>query len=309
MVLCMFSGGASAMLALPPEGMSITAKQAITDALLKSGASIAEINTVRKHLSAIKGGRLAALAPPARLVTMVISDVIGNDPSVIGSGPTSPDPTTYADALAVLERYGITEPEKALDLLKRGAAGELPETIKPGDPCFDGTETIMIADNRMALDAAAKRARKLGMEPRILTHELAGDVADAARWLADQAKAAKPSGAPVCLLSGGETTVKVTGSGTGGRNTELALRFAFEIEGMENVAMVSAGTDGVDGPTDAAGAGVDGSTVARAREKGLDPEAYLRENDSYTFFEQAGGLIKTEPTGTNVMDVQVIVIS
>ncbi len=312
LVLCLISGGGSALLTAPCEGITLAEKQALTSLLLKSNATIHEINGVRKHLSLIKGGRLAELAFPATVVSLIISDVIGDNLDVISSGPTAPDTSTYADALTVLEKYGLIEatPNAVLTHLHKGAHGAFAETPKPGHPCFARVENIIAENNISALRAAAAHANGLGLTSKIVSANVRGDVHNAANMLAAMAKdVLRQPHPPLCLIGGGETTVNVCGSGKGGRNMELALIFALAVEGSRGITFLSAGTDGTDGPTDAAGAIVDGNTIPQARSKGLDPEAYLANNDSYTFFENAGGLLITGPTGTNVMDIQIMLIS
>lgn len=320
LVICLLSGGASALLVSPARGISLDDKIRTTELLLASGADIAEINTVRKHLSAVKGGRLAAQARPARVLTLALSDVIGDRLDVIGSGPTCPDGSTFSDAREVLGRRRLLKkvPLSVRTRLERGALCMIPETPKPGDPLFAGVWHCIVGSNRIALDAAAASARARGWEVVVLTAELQGEARAAAHWLAGEVRrVARPrpaSGPPLCLLSGGETTVRVTGAGTGGRNQEFALAFALAIEGLEGVELLSAGTDGTDGQTDAAGAIVDGGTAALARKVGLDPAASLRENDSHRFFveftERTGSsaLVVTGPTGTNVMDIQAVIV-
>jgi glycerate 2-kinase len=315
LVACLISGGGSALLVSPLEGITLEEKQEITGLLLKAGADINELNTVRKHLSRVKGGRLAELAYPAGVISLILSDVIADRLDVIASGPTAPDGTTYGDAIKVLEKYGLTErvPEGVMDALRRGGEGLLPETPKPGSRVFEKVENIIIGNNVRALEAARKGAEELGFHTEVVSSELTGEAREAGVWLAGKALAARrssphPPHPKVCLVSGGETTVTVKGSGKGGRNTELALAFAREIEGVEGIALLSAGTDGNDGPTDAAGAVVDGKTISIARSMGIDPDSHLADNDSYTFFKKAGGLLVTGPTGTNVMDVQIVLI-
>jgi len=305
------SGGGSALFVAPVAGVTLAEKQAVTGLLLRAGAEIHELNAVRKHLSRVKGGRWAARLHPARVFSLILSDVIGDRLDVIASGPTAPDPTTFDDAWAVLERRGLLgeTPAAVRDVLDRGRRGEAPETPKPGDPVFDRVENRIIGSNRLALDAARRRAEALGYETRILTAELTGEAAEVGRDLAAMArKVRREAGRPYCLLVGGETTVTVRGPGLGGRNLELALAFAAEIAGEAGIAMLSAGTDGTDGPTDAAGAVVNGETAIRARERGWAPETYLAHNDSYRFFERTGDLFITGPTGTNVMDVQAVLV-
>ncbi len=319
LVICLLSGGASALFVAPMNGLTLQDKQEVTSLLLKAGASIGELNAVRKHLSAVKGGRFAKAACPAQVVTMVLSDVIGDRLDVIASGPTARDSTTFDDAVAVIEKYGLKEkiPIRVLSFLERGMEGQEPETVKSGDSCLHKTRNVIIGGITQALSAANEKARQLGFAPEIITGELQGEARDAARFLAKtalRAHGALRPGELRCLLSGGETTVTVKGNGKGGRNQELALAFALEIEGLEGVSLLSAGTDGTDGPTDAAGAIVDGSTVSRARALGIDPVQCLDYNDSYMFFQRFDELsgnkshVITGPTGTNVMDLQIILL-
>jgi hydroxypyruvate reductase len=317
LVVCLLSGGASALLIAPAEGVTLEDKQQTTALLLNAGASIAELNAVRKHLSSVKGGRLAQVAYPAQVVTLLLSDVIGDRLDVIASGPTAPDESSFGDAWAAIEKYGLRDkiPARARDYLKRGLEGREAETLKPGASFFAKTQNAIVGGIGLALAAAAKKARELDFVTDIVDAGLQGEARDAACAIAGIARAtlaAMRAGERRCLLWGGETTVTVRGSGKGGRNQELALAFALEIEGVAGVSLLSAGTDGTDGPTEAAGAIGDGETVARARRAGLDPLAYLEENDSYNFFrrldELSGGHahLKTGPTGTNVMDIQIV---
>jgi len=313
LIVTLISGGGSALLVSPQDGISLADKQRTTSLLLNAGADIGELNTVRKHLSRVKGGRLAEAAYPATVVSLILSDVIGDRLDVIASGPTAADPTTYGEALGILERYRLSEqvPPPVMDLLRRGDRGDLPETPKAGSPLFDRVENIIVGSNRQALEAAARSAREHGFTVEILSVELAGEAREVGRQLARRALTAagrKSGNAGLCLLAGGETTVTVRGQGKGGRNMELALAFAIEIEGQPGITLLSAGTDGTDGPTDAAGAIVDGETVVSARQKGLDPREYLDNNDSYNFFKTCGGLLITGATGTNVMDIQILVL-
>jgi glycerate-2-kinase len=309
LILCLISGGGSSLLVSPYEGITLEDKQKVTAHLLRAGADINELNSVRKHLSKVKGGRLAELAYPAEMISLIVSDVIGDRLDVIASGPTSPDPTTYGDAIKVLKKYDLYHdmPENVIDLLEKGREGIIPETPKPGSYVFKKVQNIIISSNRIAIDAASERARSLGLEPEIVTTSLSGEARDAGKLLAERAKGLKDS-RKICLISGGETTVTVKGSGKGGRNTELALSFAMEISGTEGITLLSAGTDGTDGPTDAAGAVVDGHTISEGISKGLDPEEYLKNNDSYNFFKEIDSLLITGPTGTNVMDIQIIIV-
>jgi len=320
LVICLLSGGASALLVAPAAGVTLQGKQDATQLLLNAGASINELNTVRKHLSAVKGGGLARAANPAQLVTLILSDVIGDPLDVIASGPTAPDSSTFADAWAVTEKYGLPGklPPGVADHLLRGIAGTEPETVKAHDPCLKKTHNLIVACIRQALDAAREKAVQLGFRTRLVSGSLQGEARDAAGVLAQAARAELLAMRPDecrCLLSGGETTVTVRGTGIGGRNQEFALAFALDIEGLPDVSLLSAGTDGTDGPNDAAGAIVDGSTAAHARSAGIDPHAFLDNNDSYTFFEDFDELdgaqshLKTGPTGTNVMDIQIVLLN
>jgi hydroxypyruvate reductase/glycerate 2-kinase len=316
LVVCLISGGGSALLVAPHEGISLDEKQQITEMLLMAGADINELNTVRKHISAVKGGRLAELAYPARIISLILSDVIGDGLDVIASGPTAPDKTTFSEANRVLEKYKLLDriPESIRRVIDDGIGGRIPDTPKEGNPLFSVVENIIIGSNRVALNAAKQKAEEIGFEAEIISSELQGEAREVGKWLAEKAKDIKVSmeqggKASRCIISGGETTVTVKGKGLGGRNMELALSFALEIEGIDGITFLSAGTDGTDGPTDAAGAIVDGKTVETARTAGLAPEVYLNNNDSYNFFRKIDGLLITGPTGTNVMDVQIIIVA
>ncbi len=320
LVICLMSGGASALLISPVEGVTLQDKQDATRLLLNAGADIFELNAVRKHLSAAKGGRLAQAAWPAQLLTLIVSDVIGDPLDVIGSGPTSADNSTFAEAWAAIEKFGLQEklPLRVAEYLQRGIAGQVPETVKENDACLTGTRNVIVASIRQALDAAQERSAQLGFSTRTISDTLQGEASDAARFLAQAARDELATMQPNerrCLLCGGETTVTVLGNGKGGRNQEFALVFALEIEGLRGVSMLSAGTDGTDGPTDAAGAMVDGNTIAQAKKHGIDPLHYLRNNDSYAFFQQLDSVsdthshLKTGPTGTNVMDIQIVLLN
>ena len=313
-VLCLISGGGSALLAAPCNGITLREKQQVTELLLKAGANINELNTVRKHISAIKGGRLAEIAHPSKLTSLILSDVIGDPLDVIASGPTSPDETTYWDAIDVVEEYGLRDkiPAQILSILRKGSEGKAKETPKRGDPVFERVENIIIGNNKIATEASARKAVESGFETTVLSSEIQGEARDAARWLALKAiesKRQKTADKKICLISGGETTVRVQGKGMGGRNTELALAFAREIAGLDGITLLSAGTDGTDGPTDAAGAIVDGYTVPKANAEGLNSEIYLNHNDSYAFFKKTSELLITGSTGTNVMDIQIVLIN
>jgi hydroxypyruvate reductase len=312
LVLCLFSGGGSALLPRPAEGITLQEKQETTRLLLACGADIRELNTLRKHLSVIKGGHLARLAAPAAVVSLILSDVVGDPLDVISSGPTVPDPTTFGDALAVLAKYGLTArvPRAVLDRLERGARGDLPDTPKPGDPCFRRVSNIVVGSNALAVDAAARQARALGYRALVLSTTIEGETRDVARMhaaiLREIRSSGRPARPPACVISGGETTVTLRGEGLGGRNQEFALAAAIDLEGLPGVLAFSAGTDGTDGPTDAAGAMADGATLARAAALGLDVRDALARNDSYHFFEPLRDLVMTGPTGTNVMDVRLM---
>lgn len=314
LVLVLLSGGGSALLPLPAEGVTLADKVRTTDLLLASGADIRELNAVRKHLSAIKGGRLSALAPPARLVALVLSDVVGDPLDAIASGPTVPDPTTFGEALAVLERHGLggRAPTAVVARLEAGARGEIEETPSEGHPCFARAETHLVGTNAMALEACAAQAGREGLRPLLLTSTLQGEASTAGRVLAaiglEARRASRPVEPPACIVAGGETTVTVRGDGLGGRNQELALAAALDIAGAPAMAVFSAGTDGRDGPTDAAGAIAFPDTVVRGRAAGLDAKAFLARNDSYRFFDPLGDLVRTGPTGTNVMDIHLVLV-
>ncbi len=309
LVICLISGGGSALLTAPAEGVSLGDMQDLTTRLLRCGASINEINTLRKHLDTVKGGGLARAAAPAQLLTLVLSDVVGSPLDVIASGPTVADRSTYADCQAILKRYGLEEdlPDGILKHLRDGAAGRIADTPKPGDPIFERTHTLVIASNQQAAQAAVHEAESLGFNSLLLTTFLQGEARQAGRTLAAIARQMNTSGQPVsrpaCLVTGGETTVSLRGDGLGGRNTELALAAVPGLAGLEKCLLVSLATDGGDGPTDSAGAVVSGETLERAARLKLSPEDFLARNDSYHYFEKLGDLIKTGPTQTNVNDL------
>ena len=309
LVLALISGGASALLSLPAAGLTLADKQAVNKALLRSGASIHEMNCVRKHLSAIKGGRLGAACGAAKLVTLAISDVPGDEPSVIGSGPTVPDPTTFADARAILAKYGIT-PEAAV--ARHLAAGAEAETPKPGDPRLASAEYRLIATPQLSLEAAARTARAAGIAPLILGDAIEGEAREVARVFAAIAREVvrfgQPVAAPAVLLSGGEATVTVRGKGRGGRCTEFLLALALALDGEVRVHALAGGTDGIDGTEENAGAFLAPDALARARSRGIDPGTLLDDNDAYSFFAALGDLLVTGPTHTNVNDFRAIVI-
>ena len=310
LVLCLISGGASALLPLPADPITLDEKQEVTKLMLACGASIHEINAVRKHISQIKGGQLARLAYPAQVLSLLLSDVIGDNLDVIGSGPTAPDASTFALAHAILEKYEIFHraPISIRERIECGGRGQIPETPKQGDAIFKRVRNVVIGSNRLAVDAAAARARQLGFRTLVLSTFVEGETREIARMHAAIAKeivhAGRPLKAPACIITGGETTVTLHGDGLGGRNQEFVLSAAIDIAGLSNVVVLSAGTDGSDGPTDAAGATADGRTLAR------NPRApeFLARNDSYRYFEGLGDLIVTGPTHTNVMDVRLILV-
>ena len=314
LLLCLISGGASALMTLPPRGVSLEAVQQTTDLLLQSGATIQELNCVRKHLDRLKGGRLARAGAPARVVALVLSDVVGDPPEVIASGPVSADPTTFVDAISVLEARDVWDavPSSVQRHLLRGKEGVEEESPKEGDPGLGRVDWRLVGNNGMAVDAAREAAEALGFHTGILSTLLTGEAREVGRVLAAAGQEMRRSGEPVplpgCLLGAGETTVSVVGSGRGGRNQELALGAALALEGEEGILVASLGTDGVDGPTDAAGAVVDGSTVSRARKRGLDPRDALARNDSNPLFASLGDLLLTGPTGTNVMDLHLVLV-
>ncbi len=310
LVLCLISGGGSALLPAPVAGVTLADLQTLTAALLRCGATINEINAVRKHLSRLKGGNLARLAAPAPVVALILSDVVGNPLDVIASGPTVPDSTTRGAAWGVLEKYDLTSdlPRAIIAHLRDGAA----ETPKPGDAIFAHVHNVVIASNERAAAAARGKARELGFNTMLLSTYVEGEAREVARVCAaigkEIVRAERPLARPACVIMGGETTVTVRGAGQGGRNQELALAAAIALDGWENVSVVALATDGTDGPTDAAGAIVDGTTAARGRERGLDAGAYLRDNDAYHFFAALGDLIMTGPTNTNVNDLTLVFV-
>ncbi|HUK56670.1 MAG TPA: glycerate kinase [Nitrospiria bacterium] len=314
LVLFLLSGGASALLPFPVEGVTLQDKRRITDELLRAGATIEELNTVRKHLSRLKGGQLAARCRPARVVSLILSDVIGSPLEAIGSGPTAPDSTRFDDAITVLRKYRLWPgaPRAVKRYLEAGRRGSRPETPKPGDPLFQRVRNVVIGDNRTAVGAASAQARALGMNVAVLTTQLQGEAREAAKLFGALARQVSETGMPVtrpaCLLAGGELTVTVTGRGKGGRCQEMALAAVKEIAGVYATTLAAFGTDGTDGPTDAAGAVVDDTTLRLAARRGLDPDRFLARNDSYHFFKKAGGLIRTGPTGTNVNDLYLLLL-
>ena len=314
LLLCLFSGGGSALLPAPAMGISLADKQETTRLLLACGATIHEINTIRKHLSRLKGGRLCRAAGGGRIVSLIISDVIGDDLGSIASGMTAPDAGTFGDCLAILSRYGLEEgvPAAVRRHISEGAKGRVEETPKPGDPAFAHVRNLIVGSISDALAAAGREAGLQGFTPLILTSMLHWEAREVAMALCSIAAEVRQSGrpvpAPACLLSGGETTVTIRGGGQGGRNMEFALAAGIELAGLERVLLLSAGTDGTDGPTDAAGAFADGSTVSRAQALGISADRNLVDNDSYNFFRPLRDLFITGPTCTNVMDLQIVLI-
>lgn len=302
LVICLISGGASALMPLPVEGFSLEEKQGLTRQMLAAGANIHEMNCVRKHLSRSKGGQLARAAAPAQVLTLILSDVIGDDLSTIGSGPTAPDPTTWAGVDEILTRFQLALPRPIPRV----------ETPKPGDPLFARVRNVIIGSNALSVDAAVSKAKELGYKPLVLSTTIEGETRDVARMHAQIARevqrAGRPVAAPACILSGGETTVTVRGVGMGGRNQEFALVAGMELEGVPGIVALSAGTDGTDGPTDAAGGLADAGTVSRALAKGRHARTDLENNDSYRFLEASGDLLKTGPTRTNVMDIRILLV-
>ena len=309
LVLCVFSGGGSALSPAPRPPLELSEKQQTTRLLLDCGATIFEINSLRKHLSVFKGGQLARITYPATLVSLILSDVVGDTLDAIASGPTVPDSSTFSDCLRIVERYALSEklPPPVLKLLLDGAQGLIEETPKEGDAVFQRVQNLIVGSNRSALLASAEKAAQLGYHTLILSSFMEGEAREIAYAFAAVGKEIVASGHPVpppaCILAGGETTVTIRGGGKGGRNQELALAAALAIQGWPQIAILSAGTDGSDGPTDAAGAFADGGTCQEALQKGFNPQKYLLHNDSYNFFNELGDLLITGPTRTNVMDV------
>lgn len=313
LVICLLSGGGSALLTDYPEGSTPEDLIIVNELLLRSGADIKETNTVRKHLSKVKGGQLAKAVYPAALVSLILSDVIGDLLDVIASGPTVPDTTTFKEAVAIIEKYHLKSmvPVGIINYLQEGKKGNKPETPKPDDPIFKDTHNLLIGTNQVALNAARAKAAETGLNAFVVNNELRGDSVDASEYIVGEALNYKNNHKvrkPVCLLFGGETTIKVKGNGTGGRNQHLALAAAMILRDKPGITILSAGTDGNDGPTDAAGAVVDSDTIPYALLKSVDPVEHLNKFDSYSFFRQAGGHIITGPTLTNVMDMVVVIV-
>lgn len=314
LLLVLVSGGGSALTPAPVPPITLADKQAMTRLLLAAGANINQLNTVRKHCSLLKGGQLARAAAPARVQALLLSDVIGDPLDVIASGPTAPDPSTFGEALAILDRFDLTgrAPAAVVERLQRGARGLIPETPKAEDPVFRHVTNTVIGNNLLVVEAAAARARALGYTPHLLTRALDGEARDRARELADLARQVRqgrgPVAPPACLIAGGETTVTVRGRGRGGRCQEWALAAALALEGTDGIVALAAGTDGTDGPTEAAGAVADGESAARARAQGHDPRARLDDNDSNPVFAALGDLVVTGPTSTNLLDLYLLLI-
>jgi hydroxypyruvate reductase len=315
LVVTVLSGGGSALLPLPVKGVSLSDKQDTTKVLLACGATIHEINAVRKHISQVKGGGLARAVSPATHVALILSDVVGDDLDVIASGPTVADSSTFADCLKIFDTYKITDsiPPAVLDHIQSGARGKVRENPKPGDPLFESVQSAIVGSNMECILAAETKARQLGYNTLILSSMLEGETADVAQVhgaiAKEIVKTGHPLSPPACVLSGGETTVTIKGQGLGGRNQQFALAAAQGLSGWDNVVLLSGGTDGTDGPTDAAGAVVDGKTVDRGRSRGVEAVAFLSNNDAYHFFAKLGDLIKTGPTNTNVMDLRVLLVA
>ena len=314
LVFCVLSGGGSALMPLPVSGVTLEEKQAVTGQLLACGATINEINTIRKHISQVKGGQLARLASPATIVSLILSDVIGDPLDVIASGPTVPDPSTFADCRLILKRYHLedTLPSSVVQHLIEGEKGQAAETPKPEDAVFNRVQNVLIATGSQALEAARIEAERRGYHPMILSSSIDGETREIARVYAAIAReihtSSQPVSPPACIISGGETTVTLFGKGKGGRNQEFVLAAAPGIKDLDQTVVFSAGTDGTDGPTDAAGAIADGFTMERAEQGGLNAEAYLNDNDAYHFFQALDDLIITGPTNTNVMDLRLLLV-
>jgi glycerate 2-kinase len=314
LVICLISGGGSALMTLPVEGVSLGDMEALTSALLRCGATINEINTIRKHLSQIKGGNLSRAAYPAEVISLILSDVVGNPLDVIASGPTVPDSSSFAQAWEIVERYDLADelPRPIIERLRSGKDGDIADTPKEGDPVFDRTYNLIIGSNEIAARAALAHAQGAGFHTMLLSTFVEGEAREVAHVFCAIAKEILHSGQPLqrpaCVVAGGETTVTIRGEGTGGRNQELALAAAIQLDGLDDSMVVALATDGTDGPTDAAGAIADGSTLRRARDKKLLARYYLANNDSYSFFDQLDDLLVTGPTNTNVNDLTFVFI-
>jgi glycerate 2-kinase len=314
LVICVISGGGSALMTLPVEGVSLKDMEALTSSLLRCGATINEINTIRKHLSQIKGGNLSRAAHPADVVSLILSDVVGNPLDVIASGPTVPDSSTFADAYEIVERYGLEKelPSSIVERLRQGKDGGVSDTPKEGDPLFAKTYNLIVGSNEIAAQAAIERAQEEGFNTMLLSTFVEGEAREVAHVFCAIAReilhSGHPAPRPACVVAGGETTVTIRGQGQGGRNQELALSAAIQLDGLDEAMIVALATDGTDGPTDAAGAIADGWTLRRARQKKLLARDYLANNDSYHFFEQLDDLLLTGPTNTNVNDLTFVFV-
>ena len=315
LVIFLLSGGGSAMMPAPAPGISLEDKQSVTNSLLLAGAPIEALNCVRKHLSELKGGNLARTVFPARMIVLLVSDVIGDPLDVIGSGPASGDSTTFSQAKAYLQRYGVFRdmPEAIKKRIEAGCRGDIPDTPVPGDKIFSRVSHHVVANNKIAIKAAYEKAKSMGYSVKVQSDSLSGEAKDAGKSIAEDAKGildnSRKKNSPQCLLYGGETTVRVLGNGVGGRCQELALSFAIEIGGHKNICLLAAGTDGKDGPTDAAGAIVDGKTAKTTQNQGLDPYAHLRDNNSHVFLHRRRACVYTGPSGTNVMDLVILLVN
>ncbi len=315
LVICLISGGGSALLPVPAGNLTLEDKQLVTQSLLDCGANIHEINSIRKQISAVKGGRLAALVYPSTLISLILSDVIGDDLDVIASGPTVPDTHTFHDCRNIINKYELDEKvsKKVIDYIEAGCDGKIEDTPKPDSPIFKKTQNAIVGSNILAVNAAKKKAQDLGYNTLILSTFIHGETEEVAKVHTAIAREITFSGNPVsrpaCVISGGETTVTIEGKGQGGRNQEFVLAAAIDIDGLDNVVVLSGGTDGNDGPTDAAGAIADGNTISRGNKSGLNAYEYLCENNSYNYFDPLGDLLITGPTNTNVMDLRIILVS
>lgn len=315
LVICLISGGGSALLPLPAGNLTLGDKQIVTQSLLECGADIHEINSIRKQISAVKGGRLAEHVCPSSLISLILSDVIGDDLDVIASGPTVPDTHTFHDCKNIIEKYKLNQrvPKRVIEYIEKGCSGEIEDTPKPDSPVFERTQNAIVGSNILAVQAAKEKAEELGYNSLILSTFIHGETEEVAKVHTAIAKEIKSSDNPVnkpaCIISGGETTVTIEGKGQGGRNQEFVLASAIDINELDDIVILSGGTDGNDGPTDAAGAIADGTTIKRGRELGLNAYEYLCENDSYNFFKPLKDLLITGPTNTNVMDLRVIIVS
>lgn len=315
LVLVMLSGGASSLFEYPLPGLSLNVERKLVAQLLGSGANIQQINTIRKHLSQVKGGRFAKILYPASVLTLIISDVIGDDLSAIGSGPTAPDPTSYQDAKQVLSEYNLQSKvsNRVRKIINEGVRGVIADTPKPGDSVFRNVRNVIIGDNLVSCKAAASHLKQNGYRSQVLTTRMIGEAREAGSILGSMLTGIRHNGLPfsppAALTIGGETTVTLKGKGRGGRNQELVLSSALAISGLDSAVVASLATDGVDGPTNAAGAISDGTTIARGHKAGMDPKKFLENNNSYRYFERLGDLVMTGPTGTNVNDVTIIASS